>query len=332
VPSRVGFSSERPVCWVRQAGETRTPVLDAGALAMLSRRTRRVRSSHRPPLRRNGRPSDIYAMGAPIETRCSSMPIAVRRAYDHAMPPDNDVRVLRTQYAWPDEPPDFEPAEWPLDGGGKQLVLDRIERGQQFLIVEIGCFLGSSIKQWLAASPKVSVIAIDPWEDGTWWADYARKHGRDSLAEQFERGDGPYFTFLSSMWDQRDRLIPVRGTSPEKLYELAALNIRPNLIYFDSDKHGADLEVAHALFPDAILTGDDWTWGREQGYPMRRAVKSFARRHNYNVIASRATWALTQDSLTASEQVGNVRSRVRDLARTVKGKIKATRSASSAGR
>lgn len=231
---------------------------------------------------------------------------------------DKHIQVLSAKYAWPQVQPDFNPAEWVLDGGGKNLIVNKICKDRPFLIIEIGCFLGSSIKKWLAVSPNVYVIAIDPWE-GEWWADYARTHGRDELIDQFSRENGPYLTFLSSLWEYKERLFPVRGISPEKLYELAGLAIQPDLIYFDSDKTGVDLEVAYQLFPEAILTGDDWSWGQEQGYPIRKAVRTFAKdRHGYQIVSNRATWKLEQGPLKLSERIYILMNFARDFVRALK--------------
>jgi hypothetical protein len=228
-----------------------------------------------------------------------------------------DIQILKATYPWPQKRPDFRPEHWLLDGGGKDLILSRIGRGATFLILEIGSFLGSSIKIWLNASPNVYVIAIDPWE-GEWWIEYAKTHGRHQLAEQFSWNNGPYLTFLSSLWDYQDRLFPVQGKSPDKLYELENLGIIPDLIYFDSDKTGVDIEIAHQLFPDALLTGDDWTWGIEQGYPIRVPVNEFCRNNGYKVIAKKATFILSKCPLKLSEHLCNTTSRLRDIARELK--------------
>ncbi|MBA3031358.1 MAG: class I SAM-dependent methyltransferase [Desulfobacterium sp.] len=234
---------------------------------------------------------------------------------------DKDIQVLKKKYTWPQMQPEFSPVEWILDGGGKELVVNRICKDKPFLIIEIGCFLGSSIKKWFAVSSNVYIIAIDPWE-GDWWVDYARMHGRHSLTAQFARENGPYLTFLSSLWGYKERLFPVRGASPEKLYELAKLGIQPDLIYFDSDKTGMDIEIAHQLFPDAILTGDDWTWGIEQGYPIREAVRIFSKDHGYQIVANRATWVLAQTPLKLSEKIYNMLSFARDFNRALRRFVK----------
>jgi hypothetical protein len=121
-------------------------------------------------------------------------------------------------------------------------------------------------------------------------------------------------TFLSTMWQYRDRLFPVRGESPQKLYELAELGIEPDLIFFDSNKTGEDIEVAHSLFPHAILTGDDWTWGsEEQGYPIQAPVKTFASSHNYRLITRAATWVLVRPF-----EIREIESNLRQLGRQLK--------------
>ena len=111
--------------------------------------------------------------------------------------------------------------------------------------------------------------ALDPWEGS--WANFAVTSGKPEHAEQLARKKAGYHTFLVNLWDHRQRVIPLRGRSPEKLYELAQLGVAPDLVYLDSDKSGVELEVCHELFPDAILCGDDWT------YAWRKATRSAAR-------------------------------------------------------
>lgn len=227
------------------------------------------------------------------------------------------LAVVIDRYPWPEQRPDFGPSEWSLEGGGKELVLSRISTDRPFVVLEIGAFLGASVRQWLNRSSNVRVVAIDPWEDEEWWGNYAELHGRNELAEQLRRPDGPYQTFLSTNWEYRRRLTPVRGRSPEVLSELRDAGCVPDLVYFDSDKAGGDIEAAHGLWPHAVLTGDDWTWRREGEYPIRNAVRAFARKHGMKITANRATWALT-DALTLRDRATNTESWLRDRLRGVK--------------
>lgn len=234
------------------------------------------------------------------------------------MPLSNESIVkLRKHFSWPQNKPDFNEVEWQLDGGGKHLVCNQITVDKPFLIIEIGSFLGSSIKIWLNKSPNVYVISIDPWEDG-WPEDYAKEHGRDNVGLQFSRKDGLYMTFLSSLWEYKNQIFPVRGKSPDKLYELSEMGIEPDLLYFDSDKVGDDIQIAHELFPNAIITGDDWSWGINEGYPIRKAVKTFIKNNNYKVVSYKATWIIKQSQLSFKEKYYNVVNLARDLVRKIK--------------
>ena len=86
--------------------------------------------------------------------------------------------------------------------------------------------------------------------------------------------------------------MPIRGVSPDKLYELRDLGVVPELIYIDSDKHGADLEACHELFPECVICGDDWTWKPAEDYPVRKVVRAFAEKHEFEVKDLNGTWLL----------------------------------------
>ena len=207
--------------------------------------------------------------------------------------PVNDAALtaLRAQYAWPDECPALAPIDWSLDGGGRHLVLEMIEKHGVRVIVEIGAWLGGSVKTWLAASPDIVVVAIDPWTRA--WGDYAREVGRpEAEALQLDDPGSGYQVFLRNLWEERHRVIPIRGASPDKLYDLHAAGLRPDVIYIDSDKSGRELEECEALFPGAIICGDDWLWGTEQGYPIRRPVRMFCKKHGRYIRVDRNTWVI----------------------------------------
>jgi hypothetical protein len=95
---------------------------------------------------------------------------------------------------------------------------------------------------------------------------------------------------LANLRAYADRFVPVRAQSPQVLHELASLGVQPDIIYFDSNKLLDDLQVARRLFPSARLCGDDWTWGADQGYPVRATVMAFCQQHGLAIRADRATW------------------------------------------
>jgi hypothetical protein len=190
-----------------------------------------------------------------------------------------------------------------LDGGGRNLIIEALNDNEVDLMVEIGSFLCGSAIQWLESRLTLTVIGIDPWEanfvsileryDGLSWADSCFKNIKDR--QEFinsVRKHGPYVSALANVKKYKDRFIPVKAFSPQVLYELHDIGVKPQLIYFDSNKMLDDLDISQKLFPDAILTGDDWLWGADQGLPTQTAVKKFCKKHGFSVEAKDATWII----------------------------------------
>ena len=170
-------------------------------------------------------------------------------------------------------------------------------------MVEIGCFQCGSVLQWLKSPPQLEVIGIDPWK-GDWagilkryrdnpvfepcWKDIRNRDWAIATVEEH----GPYKVAIANVQLYRERFFPVIGKFPDYLYLLSEAGVNPDLIYFDSDKILDDLEIALELFPKARLSGDDWTWGAHQGFPVQKAVQDFCMRHGFTVEAERATWLI----------------------------------------
>lgn len=242
---------------------------------------------------------------------------------------------LRDAFPWPRERPEARAVDWGLEAGGKQLVVDQIRRRDASIVLEIGVFLGSSARVWLNASAKVIVIALDPWVGGDWIGRYARHKGQPEwVVEQLTRDEEAFHqTFLATMWEHRDRVIVVRGEALVMLDEIARTGVRPDVVYLDADKSGRELEVCRTLFPRALLTGDDWFCGidrffrPDEGYPIRKPVKEFCRRHGQHLLVNKATWVVTPEPpsleyhvLTGSRyRMKSIRRRVRGALRRVLG-------------
>jgi hypothetical protein len=188
----------------------------------------------------------------------------------------------------PESDPSLRPFLWNLDGGGRELVEE-----------QIGSFLGGSAYRWLTASPELVVVCVDPWSDG-WAGDYASAKGRAGFQKQLNAAEGLYRTFLLNLTQFRDRVVPVRGLSPQVLPQLFVLGFVPDLVFFDSTKRLDDLPVCHRLWPEAIFTGDDWFWADQEGdLPAQRAVKAFAAAHGFTILHQSQTWVLARNPVPA---------------------------------
>jgi hypothetical protein len=209
---------------------------------------------------------------------------------------------LRKRYP-PPNTAGITPYYFSLDGGGRELITDAVSRYSISLMLEIGCFLCGSSIQWLEAAPDLKIVGVDPWDAK--FADildrykgnkvfdpcFAKIDDRDEFIRSV-RANGAYASAVANVQAYGERFIPIKGYSPAVLYELADLGFEPGLVYFDSNKLLDDLSVCDRLFPDAILSGDDWTWGADQGFPVQSAVTKFCEERGYSVTSRRATWII----------------------------------------
>lgn len=210
---------------------------------------------------------------------------------------------LKNKYPFPNNLDEIEPFNFSLDGGGRDIILDAIEQQKVNIMIEVGCFLCGSTIQWLESRETLTVIGIDPWE-----ANFAsileRYDGNPVFNPCFEkikdtkafiksvRENGPYISAVANVQKYKDRFIPVKAYSPKVLYKICSMGVEPQLIYLDSNKMLDDLGVCFKLFPSAILSGDDWTWGADRGFPVQKAVKEFCQQHGFSFTAKRATWII----------------------------------------
>ena len=213
------------------------------------------------------------------------------------------VETLKATYPWPDVS-SIRAWDYTLGGQGRHLVDSIIlSLPANPVMIEIGCFLGASAKRWLQLRDDLTLIGLDRWDDRL--VDISKRYvGRPALTraypdiavqEQFVsdiESQTPYMTCLANLQDYKDRFIPVRGNSPEGLYEIAKTGVKADLVYIDAGKKRDDLEVSHELWPQAHITGDDWHWGRTRDFPMRQVVNGFAQDYGFAVEADHATWIL----------------------------------------
>jgi hypothetical protein len=252
----------------------------------------------------------------PIETRRSSQRAAFHRQY-----PNTRIlmglNALRRDNPWPEFIyGEIEPFFLPLDGGrragqevggGRELILRIIRERKIELMVEIGCFLCGSTLQWLHASDKLTVIGVDPWDNN--WAGKIERLAHDPLQARTVfhltesqiatiianlRRHGNFAIAMNNVRLYKSRFIPIRALGTDALLDLKDRGIEPQMIYIDADKESDDLSIAHQLFPEAILCGDDWLWPDKNGVlVMQEHVKAFAERHNFEIEHDVQSWALT---------------------------------------
>ena len=125
-------------------------------------------------------------------------------------------------------------------------------------------------------APQATVICVDHWLG-------SQEHHHN---EKFRlKLPTLYETFLVNLWEERDRVIPIRLRTTEALEEIYRFQIVPDLIYIDAGHTYqdvlADVGTSLRLFPASVICGDDWSWEE-----VRRAVVEIAEEQSKSIALS----------------------------------------------
>lgn len=162
------------------------------------------------------------------------------------------LSTLKARYPWPDERPQVPPRDhgW---FSGRPDVFEQFTGPHVDVFLELGSWMGKSARWFAQQCPNATVICVDHWEGSP---EHLRKEKwKKHLPTLYE-------TFLTNMWDLRDRVIPVRAKTLQGMEAVAEAGVQPDVIYIDAahdaDSVYHDLKTALELFPDAQIIGDDW--------------------------------------------------------------------------
>lgn len=215
---------------------------------------------------------------------------------------------LRAEHPWPSSPgiTGAEPFTWSLDGGGRHLMHALIAQRPKAVLAEFGSFMGGSAIAFLESSPTLQCVLCDPWGDNlvtyvnglvdTPWA--IKAYGVESLATYgaLLRAHGPVAVVRNNLARFRDRCIMIQQGMPGAFGTLKAAGLAPDIVYLDAMKRRDEFWGAHEAFPDAIFTGDDWSWKTPATgvCEVREYVVEVARARNAKIYADRMTFIVSE--------------------------------------
>jgi hypothetical protein len=216
----------------------------------------------------------------------------------------SELQILRNLHPWPDVSGlDGQPSYiWSLDGGGRHLIVQLIREWRPKIFLEVGVFLGGSSLQWLQNSDSdMTLLAADTWnhiaenwvftmasKPAPWIADLEPLLAVQRPIKEY----GIYKVALHNLRKFRDRVIPLRMRVAE-VYAYLKRFVEPDIIYIDAGKERQDYFLAHEIFPNSILCGDDWEWQDSNGeFAVRPFVHELAEARHCEVVAEHATWIL----------------------------------------
>lgn len=163
---------------------------------------------------------------------------------------------LATDYPWPDEKPEVghHPIPGWLNKGTAKYLSQHIPI--EGLVVELGTWRGLSARRMLSRMSAAKVVCIDHWEGSPehtvgCYADRVK----DLLPKLWEH-------FVADSWRFRNHIVPLKMDTLAGLHVVHRYGLKPDLIYVDAGHEFEpvfnDISVATALFPGAIIVGDDW--------------------------------------------------------------------------
>jgi len=162
------------------------------------------------------------------------------------------ILKLRELFSFPETKPDV-----PFDAGG-WLQPENAEVLKSFLsintqvVLEVGTWYGLSARNICDIAPNATIVCID-----TWLGSFEHIMAGMRVSTLFE-------IFLSSCWDYRQRIVPVRVDSYTGLKISNHFGLRPELVYIDGGhEHRTvynDIMSTIDYFPETIIVGDDLDW------------------------------------------------------------------------
>ena len=184
------------------------------------------------------------------------------------------INKLKIKHPFPKTKPNVEHIDhgW-MQYGNKRLVDKYVPKAT--VILELGVWLGTSVKYEINTNPNVTVIAVDLWDDGGKTIQNSIK--TDSNIDQLvvKASSDLYNYFLTNVWDYKDNIIPIKMDGRKALKYLHDLDLEIDLIYLDMDHEYKavykDLWEIFNYFPGVPIIGDDILYHSGVGY----AVKQF---------------------------------------------------------
>ena len=152
-------------------------------------------------------------------------------------------------------------------------------------VVELGSWLGQSTCHIASCLPEDGkVYAVDHWLGSV-------EHRTPNRKDVYHLLPTLYEQFLSNVIHNGlcNKIIPWKMTTEDAAIYAQQQGIKIDLVYVDAshDEENVYNDLCH-WYPfvkdNGILCGDDWEWGEEKGYPIRKAVTRFAFENNLKAV------------------------------------------------
>lgn len=190
------------------------------------------------------------------------------------------LEELRSVFRFPKELPKVPPSDHGWFGPEHVELLSGALLPSTKIVLELGSWMGLSTRFIARNAPNAVVLAVDHWCGSL-------EHKTDPHLSSFL--PTLYDTFISSCWEYRQQIVPVRMATVLAMKLLHEHGVFPDLIYIDASHEywdaKSDIHHAFALFPTAAIAGDDFMW---EG--VGRAVREWAADGMLPAVAKGNIW------------------------------------------
>jgi predicted O-methyltransferase YrrM len=206
------------------------------------------------------------------------------------------IEQAKSLFTWPDSKPNIIPETngWFTHASANVLSMFIQHLNPRF-IAELGSWTGTGSTRFLLdAAPNSHLLCFDHWSPNV------NDHGNSGTTVYAD--DDPellqlpkiWDSFLYNNWEHRNHLTPIRAKTPIGLESVKQYNFPVDLIFIDADHsyQGAynDIMKCAELWPNAQITGDDYTWET-----VKAAVIDAAKALDKRVIFCHNCWWLTDE-------------------------------------
>lgn len=207
---------------------------------------------------------------------------------------ETKIQEAKSIFTWPETKPNVIPETNGWFTNASAAVLNMfIQQLDPKFIAELGSWTGTgSTRFLLGAAPNSHLLCFDHWSPNV------EDHGNSGVTK-YEDNDPElkqlpkiWESFLYNNYDHKNHLTPIRNKTVPGLESVKQYNFPVELVFIDADHsyQGAynDIMKCHELWPNAQLTGDDYTWPT-----VKNAVLDCAKKLDKRVMFCHNCWWLT---------------------------------------
>jgi len=188
--------------------------------------------------------------------------------------------LLLGKNPWPEDRPGVKPDGQSFFRDDNRPLFSELMQKPMSVILELGSWVGSGSTKFFLENSQALLICND-----TWSAD-----SPEMVGDWGHKIPTLYETFCRNRWYDRDRIAPLRMDTMAGLRAVSDGGITPDLIYVDANHSyeavTAQLELIRELFPESLVTGDDFDRWPE----VRNAVLHFGEKYDLRLMVSGNGW------------------------------------------